>query len=554
MIAHADEEIYRNLLRDIGFDVLTIGPSSRPDLDQALREAARRLPNGGEIALFVLGATLANANELYVMPADAPTGAELQLETLDAAGLRLSDVLRRIHARSPRRFVVVVDECRRVGAAGPECAVEAAAGTTGASIIAAHRISARAGSNAPLAQRASIRELLAPEMVKEGQNFFSLYGVLKQRLAGSNIGLASTSALSTEFAFVPANYFATLPTECNRVPANADANVLRSVNLEPLLQACESATSTWPYAPHFASQLAIVREQRAFQKATANCNDRVAIAGYVSTYPSGRYKTVVQQFEADCKTREAELAEEAAYKRAIGGGCGNLAPANEYRRAYPNGRHKREVDDFVSACDEQEARLAAEECDRLAANPYDRQKSVSVPGVSYSNLQGRAKEAAQACEKAVHGYPNERRFLYQQARALQYVDRSKAFSIHQQLVRLRYPAAFDNLGWLYVTERNDEGSAIGHFRAGANLEDPDLMVSLAEMIIRGRPSQVSRAKRYLHCIAAQRNLGTSKRQRGVKKREKQILRNLNSSGLCSNSLAKPSGACPNVEAPIFSEP
>ena len=303
VIAHADEEIYRNLLRDIGFDVLTIGPSSRPDLDQALREAARRLPNGGEIALFVLGTTLANANELYVMPADAPTGAELQLETLDAAGLRLSDVLRRIHARSPRRFVVIVDECRRVGAAGPECAVEAAAGTTGASIIAAHRISARAGSNAPLAQRASIRELLAPEMVKEGQNFFSLYGVLKQRLAGSNIGLASTSALSTEFAFVPANYFATLPTECNRVPANADANVLRSVNLEPLLQACESATSTWPYAPHFASQLAIVREQRAFQKATANCNDRVAIAGYVSTYPSGRYKTAIQQFEADCKTR-----------------------------------------------------------------------------------------------------------------------------------------------------------------------------------------------------------------------------------------------------------
>ena len=230
VIAHSDEEIYRKLLRDIGFDVLTIGPSSRPDLDQALREAARRLPNGGEIAMFVLGTALADGNELYVMPADAPAEAELQPGGLDAAGLRLEDTLRRIQARAPRRFVVIVDECRRVGSAGPECALDVVGGTTGASIIAAHRIGTRSGSNSPLAQRTSIRELLTLEMVKEGQNFLSLFGSLKQRLEGSNIALVATSALSTEFTFVPVNYFATLPTDCNRVAPNADVNVLRTAN------------------------------------------------------------------------------------------------------------------------------------------------------------------------------------------------------------------------------------------------------------------------------------------------------------------------------------
>jgi tetratricopeptide (TPR) repeat protein len=511
VIAHADEEAYRKLLRDIGFDVLTISPSSRPDLDQALREAARRVPNGGEIAMFVLGTALSDANELYVMPADAPAEAEMQPGGLDAAGLRLGDVLRRIHARAPRHFVVIVDECRRITCGGPECAVEATAGTTGASIIAAHRISARAGSNAPLAQRTSIRDLLTPEMVKEGQNFFSLFGSLTQRLAGSNIALISTSALSNEFSFVPANYFATLPTDCNRVAANADANVLRTVNLEPLLQACERATSTWPYAPHFAAQLAVVREQRAFQRAVASCDDRAAIPGYASTYPSGRYKAVVQQFEADCRTRLAELQEERDYQDAIAS-CGNFTPARGYQMKYPNGRYRREVNEFVSVCERKAQRehehdiwIAGDECDRLAANPHDLRKSTTAPGITYGDLSSHANEAALACEKAAHGFPNEPRFRYQHARALQHVDRNKAFSIHEGLVRLQYPAAYDNLGWLYITDRNSEASAIGHFRAGSSLGDPDSMVSLAEMIIRGKTQSRGSGETVLalYCRAAQ---------------------------------------------------
>jgi hypothetical protein len=502
VVAHADEEAYRKLLRDIGFDVLTIGPLSRPDLDQAMREAARRLPNGGEIAMFVLGTALSDADELYVMPADAPAEGELRSGGLDAVGLRLDDMLRRIQTRAPRRFVVIVDECRRIGSAGPECAVEAAAGTTGASIIAAYRIGGRTGTNEPLAQRSSTRELLALEMVKEGQNFFSLFGSLKQRLAGSNIALVSTSTLSNEFTFVPVNYFATLPTDCNRVAANADANVLRTTNLEALVQACERATSAWPYAPHFSLQLATVREQRAFQKAIASCDDRSASAAYLSTYPSGRYKTSVQQFQTDCAKRLAAVEEEAVYKRAVAS-CTDLFPATEYQRKYPNGQYKREVSDFVAGCRAQDATAAADACDRLAANPYDQKKSVSVPGVSFSELGGHANEAAQTCEKAAEGFPRELRFRYQQARALQHVDRNKTFSILEQLVRQRYPAAFDNFGWLHVP--NNEAAAISYFRTGAGLGDPDSMVSLAEMTIRGRvqPRGPNETVLALYCRAAQ---------------------------------------------------
>src|SRR3954469_17124464 len=43
-VAHADEDLYRKRLREIGFDVLTIGPASRPELDQTLRAATARIP------------------------------------------------------------------------------------------------------------------------------------------------------------------------------------------------------------------------------------------------------------------------------------------------------------------------------------------------------------------------------------------------------------------------------------------------------------------------------------------------------------------------------
>ena len=53
------------------------------------------------------------------------------------------------------------------------------------------------------------------------------------------------------------------------------------------------------------------------------------------------------------------------------------------------------------------------------------------------------------------------------------------------LVSAHYPAAYDNLGWLYFTDKKNIFEAVKFFRAGVQLGDPDCMVSLAEMIDKG---------------------------------------------------------------------
>ena len=72
------------------------------------------------------------------------------------------------------------------------------------------------------------------------------------------------------------------------------------------------------------------------------------------------------------------------------------------------------------------------------------------------------------------------RFQYQLARALQHIDKERAFALLQQLTQKRYPAAFDNLGWLFLARRNI-AQAVSHFRIGAQLGDPDSMMSFVEM-------------------------------------------------------------------------
>ena len=103
-------------------------------------------------------------------------------------------------------------------------------------------------------------------------------------------------------------------------------------------------------------------------------------------------------------------------------------------------------------------------------------------GVPFDKLKARAKEAVSNCEIAASQNPDQLRFKYQLARALHWTDRQRALDILQELVRQQYPAAFDNLGWLYYTERKDPGRAIALFKAGTQVGDSDSMLSLAEMI------------------------------------------------------------------------
>ncbi len=133
----------------------------------------------------------------------------------------------------------------------------------------------------------------------------------------------------------------------------------------------------------------------------------------------------------------------------------------------------------------QQDKAAAERCDTLAANPNDTRRG-ATPGAPYEALKLQARDAVEACEAAFAAFPDELRFRYQYARAMQFVDRNKAFELQKANAAQLYPAAFDNLGWLYISLRNDYPAAIRQFSTGAQLGDPDCMVSLAELISTGR--------------------------------------------------------------------
>lgn len=124
-----------------------------------------------------------------------------------------------------------------------------------------------------------------------------------------------------------------------------------------------------------------------------------------------------------------------------------------------------------------------DDCDRLAGNPNDLRRN--HVGATYDTLRLQAAEATEVCRRAVQEFPSEQRLQYQLARALQVTDRTAAYDHFDRLVRQQYPAAYDNFGWLHITLRSDFRTAVNLFLAGARLNDPDSMLSLAEMVDRG---------------------------------------------------------------------
>jgi hypothetical protein len=125
------------------------------------------------------------------------------------------------------------------------------------------------------------------------------------------------------------------------------------------------------------------------------------------------------------------------------------------------------------------------DCDRLAANPSDRGKPPSVPGVPYDSLMNQAKQAIETCALAARQNPADLRYEYQMARAMEAEVPEKAVEIHKKLAGQGYPAAYDNLGWLMVKLYKNYGEAVTYFKTGSRLQDPDSMVSLVEMIDKG---------------------------------------------------------------------
>ncbi len=133
---------------------------------------------------------------------------------------------------------------------------------------------------------------------------------------------------------------------------------------------------------------------------------------------------------------------------------------------------------------QQRAAQAGPLCDQAAANPSDPRKPSEVSGVRYEELKAHAPEAAEACRYAVEVFSGEPRFKYQYARALDFLEPDSAAAIYKQLIRQNYPAAYDNLASYYLRKR-DIAAAIPILKAGIKANDPDSMVTFAELVEHG---------------------------------------------------------------------
>jgi hypothetical protein len=137
-----------------------------------------------------------------------------------------------------------------------------------------------------------------------------------------------------------------------------------------------------------------------------------------------------------------------------------------------------------------EAQRLAASCDELAGNPNDQRRRSKGMGVSYDQLKTQIPEAIRACESAVQLLPADLTLQYQLARAVELVDPPRGQSMQDRLVKKGYPAAFDNAGSLLLHDRGCKqhcvNEAVKLFKKGADLGDPDSMMSLADQIHNGQ--------------------------------------------------------------------
>jgi hypothetical protein len=139
----------------------------------------------------------------------------------------------------------------------------------------------------------------------------------------------------------------------------------------------------------------------------------------------------------------------------------------------------------LAAIDEERERQKRR-CDELAANPNDQNRRRTSRGVSYDELKTHITEAIRACELAVQLLPADLTLQYQLARAVELADPARGQAMQDRLVKLSYPAAFDNAGSLLLNEKGCRqhciNEAVKLFRKGVALGDPDAMMSLADQI------------------------------------------------------------------------
>jgi hypothetical protein len=137
-----------------------------------------------------------------------------------------------------------------------------------------------------------------------------------------------------------------------------------------------------------------------------------------------------------------------------------------------------------------EAQRLAASCDELAGNPNDQRRRSEGLGVSYDQLKMQIPEAISACELAVGLLPADLTLQYQLARAVGLANPARGQAMQDRLVKMSYPAAFDNAGSLLLNDPKCRQHCITEvvklFQRGAALGDPDAMMSLADQIHNGQ--------------------------------------------------------------------
>lgn len=137
-------------------------------------------------------------------------------------------------------------------------------------------------------------------------------------------------------------------------------------------------------------------------------------------------------------------------------------------------------------------------CDHLAASPDDPMRPAGVSGVFFGDIDG--TEAEEACAEAAANHPDKPRFLYQHARALDYLDRDReAIELYSKAAAAGSAASMSDLGLMYL---NGEGTpqdlpkARELFTRAANLGHSDAMVELGLMHDRGQADDMTRADEF----------------------------------------------------------
>ncbi|MCL4188553.1 MAG: caspase family protein [Rhodobacteraceae bacterium] len=120
-------------------------------------------------------------------------------------------------------------------------------------------------------------------------------------------------------------------------------------------------------------------------------------------------------------------------------------------------------------------RAPVHECDRMAADPYD--KEAERPGIRTDMIH--APRAIQACEAAVKAHPEEQRFLFQLARSQDAGGQlDKARQHYEDLAARGYGAAMNALARWYNDGRGvkmDRQEGVYWLRKGVEADNPDSM-------------------------------------------------------------------------------